>query len=214
MMQEMQQDIKMKISKRQLRRIIREEKQSLIKEFDLYIDEITHEEAEQYLRDRVSSYKDQGLNPEDIRLLIYDDFIDDLGHQHSIEDFKKLIKTLILGEAKMKITKNQLRRIIREGLLSENLDWALQHLQKEVFRLQGHADFERARGGETSVDMGDMYDDDANDLQAIHDDVKRAIEQGEPYDLTVSREIAKKMDTSPREKIPQQIYHLIFPELK
>ena len=114
----------------------------------------------------------------------------------------------------MKITKRQLRRIIREGLLSENLDWSLQHLQKEVFRLQGYADAERARSGENSEMMGGMYDADANDLQDIHDDVKRAIEQGEPYDLTVSREIAEKMDTSPREKIPQQIYYLIFPELK
>jgi len=114
----------------------------------------------------------------------------------------------------MKITKRQLRRIIKEELLLENTDWALQELQKEIFRLQGHADAERARGAEDSEMMGGMYSDDANDLQDIHDDVKRAIEQGEPHDFTIARQTAEKMDTSPREKIPQSIYYLIFPELR
>ena len=114
----------------------------------------------------------------------------------------------------MKITKRQLRRIIKEGLLLENTDWALQHLQKEIFRLQGYADAERARGGENSEMMGGMYNADANDLQDIHDDVKRAIEQGEPHDFTVARQTASKMDTSPRERIPQSIYYMIFPELR
>ena len=114
----------------------------------------------------------------------------------------------------MKITKRQLRRIIKEELLLENTDWALQELQKEVLRLQGHADAERARGGENSEMMGGMYNADANDLQAIHDDVKRAIEQGEPHDFTVARQTAEKMDTSPRERIPQLIYYMIFPELR
>lgn len=125
---------KMKITKRQLRRIIKEEKARLIKEYgrhdpdsgydqlrqdrddeellpDMY--EPSREEAERYLKDRADSYRKQNLAGKEISMLLHDDFMDDLGNVHHIEDFKKVIDELVLGESK-KITKRQLRRITKE----------------------------------------------------------------------------------------------------
>jgi hypothetical protein len=75
---------------------------------------ITREEAESYLRDRADSYRKQNLTGKEISMLLHDDFMDDLGSEHHIEDFRKVIDELIMGESK-KITKRQLRKIVREA---------------------------------------------------------------------------------------------------
>ena len=99
----------MKITKRQLRRIIREERSAIPSER-----EISPEQAEAYLRSRADSYRRQGVTGKSMEMLLMDDFMDDLGHQHSPEDYEGYIRELVLGESKMKITKKQLRRIIKE----------------------------------------------------------------------------------------------------
>ncbi len=101
----------MKITKRQLRRIIKEMT-------------ISTDEAEAYLRDRAASYERDGLQGRGMKMLLQDDFLDDLGHQHNIEDYEWLIDELIsdgpmghrqgIGESKMRITKRQLRGIIKK----------------------------------------------------------------------------------------------------
>ena len=111
----------MKITKKRLRRIIKEMT-------------ISAREAEDYLRDRATSYERDGLQGRGMKMLLQDDFLDDLGHQHNIEDYEWLIDELVDGvNESIKITKRQLRKIIKEELLLENTDWALQELQKEIF---------------------------------------------------------------------------------
>ena len=207
----------MKITKRQLRRIIKESKGWFLLGADGTLAKSQKTRTPIWWSDEAGAKKayDSGYGGEDavpVEILLVPDIYAYNGSDADPADLESVRQHL--GESKMKITKGQLRRIIREGLLRESFDASLQELQKEVLRLQGYADAEHAKGGENSEMMGGMYNDDANDLQDIHDDVKRAIEQGEPHDFTVSREIAEKMDTSPREKIPQQIYYMIFPELK
>jgi len=91
----------MKISKHQLRKIIKEMT-------------ISSQDAEMYLRDRAEAYRRDGLQGRGMKMLLQDDFMDDLGHQHNIEDYEGLIDELVMGESKLKITKRQLRRIIKE----------------------------------------------------------------------------------------------------
>ncbi len=126
----------MKITKSRLRKIIKEMT-------------ISADEAEIYLRDRAASYKRDGLQGKGMRMLLQDDFMDDLGHQHNIEDYQWLIDELVAGEKSqpsfsqevphltprrksswqvrkekelakkkigetVKITKNQLRKIVKE----------------------------------------------------------------------------------------------------
>jgi len=74
----------MKITKRQLRRIIRES-----------LEQISHEEVVTYLTDRAQQYhSDRSLVPPAIRTLLMDDFMDDLGHVVSISDYVDLIDEL------------------------------------------------------------------------------------------------------------------------
>ena len=81
----------MRITKRQLRRIIKES-----------IWDISHDEAVTYLTDRANSYHedaktDDRLTPDAIKTLLLDDFVDDLGQDFYIEDYKKLIDQLAFG---------------------------------------------------------------------------------------------------------------------
>jgi|LWDU01.1.fsa_nt_gi hypothetical protein len=80
----------MKITKRQLRRIIKEALS------------ISHDEVVTYLTDRASSYYDDpGLvaaGPSAIRTLLQDDFMDDLGHIADIRDYSDLIEDLSQGD--------------------------------------------------------------------------------------------------------------------
>ena len=78
----------MRVTKRQLRRIIRE---AMGQKF-------SPEEIEQYLSDNAKQYhKDSALaadGPESIKMLLQDDFMDDIGHQASIDDYEELIDQL------------------------------------------------------------------------------------------------------------------------
>ena len=80
---------KMKITKRQLRKTIRE---TLIKEMTILTAEV-----EQYIRDQANEYRtDPDMTGSMMRMLLMDDFLDDIGHQHNIEDFQDLIDEVSL----------------------------------------------------------------------------------------------------------------------
>ena len=75
----------MKITKRQLRRIIKESLQ------------ISDEEVVTYLTDRAQQYHtDPSLSSAAIKTLLLDDFMDDLGHVAAVEDYVDLIDELSL----------------------------------------------------------------------------------------------------------------------
>jgi len=103
--------MEMKTTKKQLKR--------LIKEF--YSTDI-----ENYLRDNAAEYhRDPSLDAKSIRMLLMDDFMDNIGHAEDIRSYQELINSLSIGdlqEGSMKITKRQLRRIIKETLLREGVD--------------------------------------------------------------------------------------------
>ena len=101
----------MKISKQQLRQIIKEEASRIPSGRA-----ISPEQAEEYLRSKADSYRRQGVTGKSMEMLLMDDFMDDLGHQHDPEDYEGYIRELVLGESNMKLTKNRLRRLIKEEL--------------------------------------------------------------------------------------------------
>ena len=73
----------MRITSKQLRRIIRES-----------IDPIGHEDIVTYLTDKASMYHKSGQSAASIQTLLQDDFMDDFGHQVSIDDYADLISRL------------------------------------------------------------------------------------------------------------------------
>ena len=101
----------MKISSQQLRQIIKEEASRVPGSSS-----ISPEQAEAYLRSKADSYRRQGVTGKSMEMLLMDDFMDDLGHQHDPEDYEGYIRELVLGESNMKLTKNRLRRLIKEEL--------------------------------------------------------------------------------------------------
>tara|TARA_Y100000310_G_scaffold319246_1_gene374291 strand:+ start:155 stop:523 length:369 start_codon:yes stop_codon:yes gene_type:complete len=57
--------------------------------------EFSHTDATQYLHTQAKEYhKDKLLNPEMIKELLQDDFLDNIGHQLSIHDYSELIDKL------------------------------------------------------------------------------------------------------------------------
>ena len=98
----------MKITKKKLRRLIKEEA-------------ISPEQAKTYLKSKADSYRQQGMQGSEIELLLKDDFADDLGHRLDAEDFENTIRQLAHGdqpsyrvnESGVKITKKQLKRILK-----------------------------------------------------------------------------------------------------
>ena len=97
----------MKITKGHLRRIIKEE----LKASDL--------EIHLYLSDIADSARKDGLDKGAIKLLLQDEFMDNFGSYADIKDYETDIEEISSGlsegrENKMKITKRQLRRIIKE----------------------------------------------------------------------------------------------------
>ena len=75
----------MKITTRQLRRIIRE----------VVGRKFSPDEIKQYLSDNASAYhEDPSLNAAAIKMLLQDDFMDDIGHQTSMDDYEALIDQL------------------------------------------------------------------------------------------------------------------------
>ena len=78
----------MKITKRQLRRIIRES----------FSEALSHDEVVQYLTDRANEYHaDPSLVPGSIKTLLLDDFMDDLAHDIDISMYVDLIDELSAG---------------------------------------------------------------------------------------------------------------------
>jgi hypothetical protein len=75
----------MKITKRQLRRIIRE---AMGQKF-------TPDQINQYLSDNAQAYhEDPKLDAAGIKGLLQDDFMDDIGHQTVMDDYENLIDQL------------------------------------------------------------------------------------------------------------------------
>ena len=75
----------MRITKRQLRRLIRE---AMGQKF-------TPDEINQYLSDNAKAYHDDpSLDAGGIKMLLQDDFMDDIGHQTSMDDYEELIDQL------------------------------------------------------------------------------------------------------------------------
>ena len=92
----------MKITKRQLRKIIKEERNNLLKEF--YSGDI-----EAYLRTNAAEYhRDPNLDSISIRMLLMDDFMDNIGQSEDIRDYQALIDKLASGE----IMENKVKRIV------------------------------------------------------------------------------------------------------
>jgi hypothetical protein len=118
----------MRITKRQLRRIIKEEKARLK---EMYLDDVGGDlgaHVVDYLKDQARSYHaDPSLDIDGdgvpdataIKTLLQDDFMDNFGHEFDLADFGYEISNFAHGAGlqeskKMKITMRQLRRIIKE----------------------------------------------------------------------------------------------------
>ena len=120
----------MKITKKQLKRIIKEEKTKLLE----YLDDVGGDKGAHvvdYLRTQARSYHNAGRDLDvdgdgvpdvsAIKTLLQDDFMDNFGHEFDIVDFGYEISNFANGAGlqeskKTKITKNQLKRIIREAI--------------------------------------------------------------------------------------------------
>ena len=75
----------MRITKRHLRRLIRE---AMGQKF-------TPDEINQYLSDNAKTYhEDPSLNAGGIKMLLQDDFMDNIGHQTSMDAYEELIDQL------------------------------------------------------------------------------------------------------------------------
>ena len=106
----------MKITKRQLRRIILE---------------FWDKDVERFLIDNAAEYhRDSTLDARSIRMLLLDDFMDNVGHSEDPADYEKLINKLAAGEiiegrsrSHKAISRKQLRRVIRET--TSVTDWDL-----------------------------------------------------------------------------------------
>ena len=81
----------MRITERKLRRLIREGLRKSLREMTISVTD-----AEQYLRDKADDYRSQGVDSSSMRMLLQDDFMDDLGHQHHMKDFQDIIDELTL----------------------------------------------------------------------------------------------------------------------
>ena len=75
----------MKITKRQLRRIIRE------------FSNVSSMEIELYLKDIAASARADRLSPESIKLLLQDEFMDNFGAYKDISDYEDVINDLAFG---------------------------------------------------------------------------------------------------------------------
>jgi len=96
-----------KITKGHLRRIIKEELRASDLEIHLYLSDIA------------DSARKDGLDKGAIKLLLQDEFMDNFGSYADIKDYETDIEEISSSlsegrENKMKITKRQLRRIIKE----------------------------------------------------------------------------------------------------
>ena len=82
----------MKITKRQLRRIIKEEKAKLVREF-----KANELEIELYLKDIADSGRRDGLSPGSIKMMLQDEFMDNFGSYENIMDYEGMIDGISKG---------------------------------------------------------------------------------------------------------------------
>ena len=80
----------MKITRRQIRRIIAE----IAASGHRAPTRISPEQVESYLISKADEYRRQGLKGGEVKMLLQDDFMDDLGHQHDVRDYETLIDEL------------------------------------------------------------------------------------------------------------------------
>ena len=82
----------MKITKRQLRRIIKEERAKLVREF-----KANELEIELYLKDIADSGRRDGLTPGSIKMMLQDEFMDNFGAYENIMDYEGMIDDISKG---------------------------------------------------------------------------------------------------------------------
>ena len=80
--------------------------------------EFYSEDVEEYLRTNAAEYhKDSSLDSGGIRMLLMDDFMDNIGHSEDISDYQDLIDKLASGEiteSKMKTSRRKIIELVRE----------------------------------------------------------------------------------------------------
>ena len=110
----------------------------------------------------------------------------------------------------MKITKRQLRRIIKEEKAK---------LLNESFSPDAIAEFERAiaynKKEAASVmepEAIEMYEEDAADLAMVMDMAIKDRIAGEPMGSSALRDMISRLDTAARDQIPDDFYYWIIGE--
>lgn len=124
----------------------------------------------------------------------------------------------------MKITKSQLKRIIREALLTEG--WGQKHgyASEEAPTLEDAmlgaeetlkmAEYRRSRAAE-DPDLEAMFLEDAEDLESIVSQFKDEVQKGAvPGSFSEElRDTLERLDTAVREEIHPELYYAVFPEV-
>ncbi len=112
----------------------------------------------------------------------------------------------------MKITKRQLRRIIKESLLLESLP----SLEDAMFGAKETLEMAKDRRARAAADpdLADMFIEDAEDLEAIVDLFKREAERGAvPGEFSRELEAAiEALDTAVRDDVHDALYYAIMGE--
>ena len=123
----------------------------------------------------------------------------------------------------MKITKGQLRNIIREALLTEG--WGQKHgyATEEAPTLEDAmhgaeetlkmAEYRRSRAAE-DPDLEAMFLEDAEGLEFIVSQFKDEVQKGAvPGSFSEAlRDTVERLDTAVREEIHPELYYAVFPE--
>lgn len=139
----------MKISKRHLKRIIKEASYMGTEDKGAHVLDYLKDKARSYHRDlTLDADGDNQADAGSVKMLLQDDFIDDFGHEFDISDFAYEIDMYSAGVGldegkKTRITKRQLRIIIKEEKAK---------LQKEV-----HPDYEGLP--QSDIDYYELADD-------------------------------------------------------
>ena len=144
----------MKITKKKLQRLIKEEA-------------ISPEQAKTYLKSKADSYRRQGMQGSEIELLLKDDFADDLGHRLDAEDFENTIRQLAHGdqpsyrvnESGVKITKKQLKRIVKEEAEKLKEMWRLPPTQRDTPAFLAAHLKDQANRGVVTIEEGENSDE-------------------------------------------------------
>ena len=117
----------------------------------------------------------------------------------------------------MRITKRQIRRVIREAMgmsnktppSSEQARSALVELEQQIAGLQQKTN---VADDQYDPELAEMYSLDAYHLEDVLELVTSALDNNEPAPEAVKDRIGR-MDTAVRERIPVDVYYWIFPEL-